>query len=263
MFASISGLFILVVYQPFLNVLVFFYWLLGLITGGHPDMGIAVILLTVLIRFLMLPLSLSGYKSEKDRRAISAKIQAIEEKHQADPVLRKKLTKRVLNQSRGVLIGEIISLIVQVVIALMLWKIFSTGLDGADLHLIYSFMPDVPQPFNLVFFGQIDLTHTSFRLNLIQSILIFLFELLSLQTSIYPVSQKEVVRYQLVLPVVAFLIFMGLPAGKKLFVITTLIFSIILKSIMVIRQKIEAHRLKKETEDAQLDAATAVVQTVE
>lgn len=262
MFSSIAVLYTTVIYQPFLNVLVFFYWLIGLVTGGHPDMGIAVILLTILIRFLILPLSLSGYKSEKERRAIAAKIKAIEEKHAGEPVLRKKLSRKVLNSSRGVLFGEIVSLVVQVAIALMLWRIFKTGLPGEDIHLIYSFMPKVELPFNLMFLGAIDLTHTSFRLNLIQSALIFLFEVLSMYTSIYKVSKDEVVRYQLVLPVVSFLIFMGLPAGKKVFVITALIFSIILKLIMVFRLKMEEHRLKKEAEE-QMDASdTPVVQTV-
>ncbi|OGJ20508.1 MAG: hypothetical protein A3J60_01400 [Candidatus Pacebacteria bacterium RIFCSPHIGHO2_02_FULL_46_9] len=263
MFATIAGLFTAAVYQPFLNILVFFYWLLGLVTGGHPDMGMAVILLTILIRFLMLPLSFAGYRSEKERREISAKIRVIEAEHANEPVLLRRLSKKVLNQSRGVLIGEIVSLVVQIVIALMLWRMFNSGLPGEDVHLVYSFMPKVDLPFNLVFLGEFDLSHPSFRLNLIQSILIFVFEVLSLSTSIYPVSKEEVVRYQLVLPLVSFIVFMALPAGKKLFVITALIFSIVLKIIMVVRQKLEAYRLKKEAEELRETTDTPVVQTVE
>ena len=125
-------------------------------------------------------------------------------------------------------------------------------------------MPEVELPFNLVFLGEFDLSHPSFRLNLIQSILIFVFEVLTIFTSVYPVSKQEVVRYQLVLPVVAFVLFIGLPAGKKLFVITTLIFSILLKLVMVVRQKLEAHRLKKEAEESgeNENTDTPVVQRV-
>ncbi|MDA1079906.1 MAG: YidC/Oxa1 family membrane protein insertase [bacterium] len=262
MFTSLAALFTTVVYQPFLNVLVFFYWLIGFVTGGNPDMGIAVILLTVLIRFLLMPLSLAGHRSESDRRKIAAQVKAIEEKHASEPLLQRKLSKKVLNQSRGILFGEIVSLVVQVIIALMLWRIFATGLTGEDVHLIYPFMPEVKLPFNLVFMGDYDLTHTSFRLNLIQSILIFVFEVLSMYTSLYKVTRDEVVRYQLVLPVVSFVIFMGLPAGKKLFVITALIFSIIFKVIMVIRHKMEEYRLKKEAEEQAEASDTPVVQTV-
>ena len=75
----ILDLFVTVIYQPFLNILVGFYWILGLFTDGKPDMGIAVILLTILIRLLLLPISLSGDRSEDERREISKKILEIEE----------------------------------------------------------------------------------------------------------------------------------------------------------------------------------------
>ena len=60
----LGQLFMNIIYQPFLNVLVFFYWLDGIITRGHPDMGVAVILLTIIIRILLLPMSLAEDKSE-------------------------------------------------------------------------------------------------------------------------------------------------------------------------------------------------------
>ena len=69
---SLAHIFTVFIYQPFFNILVFFYWLIGL--SGKPDMGIAVIFLTILVRILLMPLSLSGQRSEKDRRAISKKM---------------------------------------------------------------------------------------------------------------------------------------------------------------------------------------------
>ncbi len=70
----LSHWFSILVYQPFFNILVFFYWLLDLITQGNADMGVAVILLTLMIRFLLLPLSFAGDKSESQRRDIAAQI---------------------------------------------------------------------------------------------------------------------------------------------------------------------------------------------
>lgn len=261
MFTAIGGVITTFLYQPFLNVLILFYWILEQLTRGHADMGVAVILLTILIRVLMLPLSLSGHHSEKERREIAAKILEIKEKFTGNPILEKRATKKVLKKNTRILIGEVFALTVQVAIALMLWRMFNTGLPGADSHLIYSFMPKVEQPFNLVFMNSVDLTHTSFRLNFLQSILIFILETFVMFTSIYPVSRDEVVRMQLVLPVVSFMIFMGLPAGKKLFVITTLIFSIILKATLLIQQKYQAYKFKKE-EEAEVSDEPVVVKTV-
>ena len=59
-------LFTLLIYQPFLNILVFFYWLLGEI-GMKPDMGVAVILMTLVLRVVMIPLSIASDRSEHER----------------------------------------------------------------------------------------------------------------------------------------------------------------------------------------------------
>ncbi len=250
------SLFITVIYQPFLNILVFFYWLLGLVME-NPDMGIAVIFLTILIRFLLLPLSIAGERSEKERREISEKVKEIEEIYSDDPIRKEKERKKVLKTNRRVLFSELFNLTIQVTIAIMLWKIFATGLGGEDLHLIYSQMPDVHLPFNLMFLNRYDLTHTSLILNLIQSLLIFLLEVISLYSSPFPVSKKEVVRLQLVLPVVAFVIFMSLPAGKKLFVITSLSFSILFKLIQIAYRKFKSYG--QEAEDEEVSSSDEII----
>lgn len=245
----ISDIFITVIYQPFFNILVGFYWLIGQFTGGFPDMGIAVILLTLLIRLILLPISLSGRRSEAERREITDKIKEVEKEYSDDPIASEREKKKILRRSRKVLLGEVFTLIIQVSMALMLWRIFKTGLSGRDIHLIYPFMPEVEMPFNLIFLGKYDLSRTNLILNLTQSMLIFILETVTIYSSPYKVDKKEVVRMQLILPVVSFIIFMGLPAGKKLFVITTLIFSIILTSIIAFVRKFMSYKKVKEEEE--------------
>jgi len=118
----------------------------------------------------------------------------------------------------------------------MLWRIFAKGLLGADFHLIYGFMPDIATPLNLNFLGRFDLTHPNFTLNIIQSVIIFIAELISSLTSPFPSSRRDNIRLQLVLPVASFLIFATLPAGKKLFIITTLSFSIVFMLLRAARR---------------------------
>ncbi len=254
-------LFITVIYQPFLNVLVLFYWILGFFTDGKPDMGIAVILLTIFIRLILLPLSIAGDRSEKERREITARVAEIEKVFESDPIRRDAEKRNVLQTNRRVLFAELFNLAIQVSIALMLWKIFASGLGGDDIHLIYSFMPKVELPFNLTFLGSYDLTHTSFTLNAIQSLLIFALETVSLYTSPYPVSRHEVVRLQLVLPVVSFLIFMNLPAGKKLFVITSLIFSIILTVIKAVLRYMHSFNEKQSAQAGEVTDTAVMAET--
>lgn len=257
----LTALFTTFIYQPFLNLLVGLYWILGVITGGHPDMGIAVIILTIIIRVILLPLSLAGDRSENERRELTAKIKEIEEAYATDPIQMEKRKKKVMRANARILLAELFNLAIQVSIALMLWKMFQTGLPGDDFHMIYPFMPDVQLPFNLVFLGKYDLTHTNFLLNLIQSILIFVLETISTYTSPYRISRKEVVRLQLVLPVVSFLVFMMMPAGKKLFVITTLCFSIVLTLIKFIIRKFKIYQEKQELKESEPATEQIVVET--
>lgn len=253
-------LFTTFIYQPFFNIIVFIYWTLQQLSPDHADMGVAVILLALVVRILLLPLSLSGEKSESERREIAKKISEAEEEHRHDPVMERAEKTRIMRSNRGVVIGELFSLGIQVAISLMLWRMFETGLTGQDLHLLYPFMPEVSVPYNLNFLGMFDLTHTSWRLNLFQSFLIFLLETLSINTSPYPPKPGEVVRMQLVLPLVAFLIFIRLPAGKKLFVITTLLFSICLTLFKYTKRKFNDYKVKFEAKQASLEEEKVVVE---
>lgn len=241
------------IYQPFLNLLIFLYWLLGLGTAGAADMGIAVILLTIIIRFMLLPLSLAGSKSEEERREIAAKVKELELQYKDSPEKFKKARKSVFAKKRNVLFGEVFSLSIQISIALMLWKMFDTGLTGGDFHLIYGFMPQVEQPFNLLFLGQFELSRPSIILNLGMSLLIFVFETLAVLTSPYPPTRDEVVRLQLTLPLVSFLIFLRLPAGKLLFVMVTMIFSILLLIGKLIYYRFMAYKEKVEAQEENFD----------
>lgn len=232
----LASLFTTMIYQPFLNILIAVYWVLGL-GGRTPDMGIAVIVLTLIIRLVLLPITLASDSSEEERREIAAKIASLEADHVGDPIAQAASKKRIFKTNYRVMLAELFSLFIQVSIALMLWRMFDTGLSGEDLHLIYPFMPRVETPFNLVFWDSIDLTHSNFWLNVLQSLAIFVVETVGMLTSPFPHRRGEVVRMQLILPVVSFIIFMKLPAGKKLFVITTLLVSLVIIVVKAVRRR--------------------------
>ena len=200
------NLFTLVIYQPFFNLLVFIYWLLG-VGPADPDMGVAVIILTLIIRFLMLPLSLAGSKREPERREIEAKVKEVEEMYIDEPIKQKKAIKQVIRKSQTIIWSELV-----------------------------------------------DLSQTSFILNFIQSGMIFLFETIAALTSPYPHTRAEVIRLQLTLPLISFFIFMFMPAGKKLFVITALAFSMVVMIFKYVRQRFFAYAQEKEAQEENLDA---------
>lgn len=214
------------IYQPFFNLLVFLYWGVGQLLG-KPDMGIAVVFFSLAVRFILLPLNLAGERSAKEKYEIAKKISHIK-KTVADPIKRQAEVREVFKTNPMSLISEVIMVFVQFMIIVIMYRIFKSGLEGEDLHLIYKNMPEIVTPINLMFLGQFDLGLPNNYLNLMQSLAIFVLESLSLLVSPQPVSRREFLSVCVVLPVVSFLIFALMPSGKKVFIITSVLFSIVL-----------------------------------
>lgn len=230
MFDFINFFLVHIIYQPFFNLLVVIYYGLQKLTS-EADMGMAVIIFTILFRIIILPLSLSSSQTEKEREEMVAKLDEINSLHKNDPLLLKTESKKVFRSNKRVLIAEIFDVGIQVLVALMLYRIFSTGLEGADFHLLYSQVPVPAEPFNLVFLGQYELNHPNLFLNVINSVVIFIAEALNIAKSGRKPNREDKMAL-FAFPLVAFIFFAYMPSGKKLFVITTISFSI---AIMVVQ----------------------------
>src|SRR3989338_8207042 len=71
-----SQIFNLIFYQPILNLLVFLYN----IVPGH-DIGLAIIIMTVIIKLILLPLSKQSIRSQKAMQDLQPKIEEIKKKY--------------------------------------------------------------------------------------------------------------------------------------------------------------------------------------
>ncbi|MFH2085244.1 MAG: YidC/Oxa1 family membrane protein insertase [bacterium] len=222
------------IYAPFFNILVGLYEILGGISPDLADMGIAVIIFSIVVRIIMFPLTIMGERSEEEKRKITTKIEELKRTYSHEPVKLRAEIKLVMRDNFKRVFATTFELFVGLAIILMLYRIFTTGLEGADFYLLYDFIPR-PDHINLMFLGKYDLSHTNNTLNLIQSIMICVVEVLSALRSPFPVSRKEKILLQLVLPVGSYIIFMFLPAGKKIFLITSLAWSAVYQSIRLIQ----------------------------
>lgn len=212
------------IYQPFFNILVGLYTVLGNISPELEDMGIAVIIFSLIIQVILFPLRLAGERSEEEKRKIVERINLAKQTYSHEPIRLKAEIKAIMHSNTKSVLATTANLGIGLGIILMLYRIFATGLGGADFHLLYDFMPH-PERINLLFLGKYDLTHTNLTLNLIQSLMIFVVEVLVALRSPIPISRKDKALLQIVLPVGSFIIFLFLPSGKKIFVITSLSFS--------------------------------------
>lgn len=227
------NIFVACFYQPLLNLLVAIYDGLMYVIPQNTDMGIAVIIFTVAFRLLWMPISLASDRSEKEKRNIAEKINEIKKLYAHDPIGEKREIKNLFKAHPGPVTASAIDLFFQILVALMLYRMFSTGLEGADFHLLYKFIPEPQEPFNLMFLGKYDLSRPNMFLNMIQSLFIFIAEVLWAIGSPFPVTRRDLSTI-IFLPIISFFIFMLLPAGKKLFIITTLGFSIVFMLVKLI-----------------------------
>lgn len=223
------------IYQPFFNILVGLYELLGGISPELADMGIAVIIFSIIIQVLLFPLRLAGERSEEEKKKIIDKVETAKRVYAHEPIRLRAEIKNILRANLRSVIATTTNLAIGLAIIIMLYRIFTTGLEGADFYLLYDFMPR-PDHINLMFLGKYDLSHTNATLNFIQSIMIFVVEVLVALRSPLPLSRKDKALLQIVLPLGSFVIFMFLPAGKKIFMITTLAFSAIYHAVKLLQE---------------------------
>jgi len=221
------NIFVVFIYQPLLNLLVIIYDGLEYAFPQYADMGIAVVVFTIIFRILWLPISLSADRTEREKRKIADEVAEIKNKYSKDPIERKKKIRALFRSHPGPVAASAIDLFFQVLIALMLYRMFSTGLGGSDSNLLYKFLPQPDKPFNLMFLGQFDLTKPSIFLNLLQSLLILVAEIIMSISSPFPITKRDLSTI-IFLPIISFFIFIMMPAGKKLFIISTIAFTIVL-----------------------------------
>lgn len=222
------------IYAPFFNILVALYSLLGGISPELADMGIAVIIFSIVVRLITFPLTIAGERSEEEKRRIVEKVDEAKRLYAHEPIKQREAIKLVLRSNLRTVLATTTNLLIQLAIILMLYRIFTTGLEGEDFHLLYDFVPH-PDYINLMFLGKYDLSHTNSYLNFLQSVMIFVVEILAAMRSPLPVPRRDKILMQVILPLGSYLIFMFMPAGKKVFIITSLAFSTLYQSYRLLQ----------------------------
>ena len=157
----------LILYQPLFNALILLYKYLP----GH-DFGIAVILLTVLIKLILYPLGSKGIKSQKALQELQPKIKAIQEKFKNDKERQMRETMAIYKKEKVNPFSGFLVLLVQLPILLALFRVFWKGFGEEQLRFLYGFVP-YPGEINTVFLGAINLAEASAVLAVITGIVQF------------------------------------------------------------------------------------------
>lgn len=138
-------------YEPIYNALVF---LVDIIPGG--DIGLAIILLTLIIKFILLPLHRKAIISQIKLKRIEPKINEIKEKY-TDKQEQAAKTFELYKQEKINPLSGCLPILIQLPIIFALYRVFLNGFDfsSAAEHL-YSFVKS-PETINTNFLGAFDL----------------------------------------------------------------------------------------------------------
>jgi len=229
-------IFDLILYQPLFNFLILLYIYLP----GH-DFGIAIIILTLIIRLLLYPSSVKAIKTQKALGDIQSKIQEIQKKHKDDKEKQVKETLEVYKQAKINPFGGLLSTVVQLPLLIALYSVFWRGLKPEELGKLYSFIPS-PGLINASFLGLIDLSKPNIILAILAGIMQFIQTKTSLpqtkkttdKTSDFSrMMQKQMVYF---FPFLTVIILLGLPSALGLYWIVGSLFLIIQQYIIFKKQ---------------------------
>jgi len=150
----ISYLFNEIFYRPLFNGLIFLYN----IVPGH-DMGISIIILTILIRFILWPLTSKSIKNQKVLTKIQPQIEEIKKKFKNNKEAQARALMGLYSENKINPLAGFLPLIIQIPIIFALWRVFLNSLN-LDLNSLYSFIP-APVQIQSIFLGLFDLSHKS------------------------------------------------------------------------------------------------------
>lgn len=155
-----------VLYTPIYNLLIF---LTDIIPGG--DIGLAVVVATILVKLLIMPLSLSALRTQKVLKEIDPKLKELREKYKEDKERQAKEMFALYKEYGINPFAGLATLFIQLPILLTLFWVFqSKTLTIVDTSLLYSFVP-VPEVISPFFLGTFEIASASITLALVAGVL--------------------------------------------------------------------------------------------
>lgn len=214
-----------ILFRPLFNVTVFLY---NILPGN--DFGLAIVVLTVIIKLIFFPLASKSIKSQKKLSQLNPQIQQIKEKYKDNPKAQSEATLVLYRESGINPIAGCLPLLIQIPILIGLYQAFIAGVKPESLSLLYSFIKN-PEIINKISFGFIDITSKMPILALISGGFQFIQARSSarqMQVAGGTTKEMKALNTQMLyfFPVMIVIIGWNLPAGLVIYWLATTLFSI-------------------------------------
>lgn len=216
-----------ILYTPLYNLLILLVWL----SPGN-NVGVAIAVLTILIRLALLPSTNKAYKAQKELKLLQPKMDEIKKNYSKEEQAKKLM--ELYKEHNVNPLGSCLPLLIQLPIIYVLYLVFQVGLDTSRFDLLYSFIPH-PSSINTMFLG-IDLAHPEKFFLPITVGLLQLVQMWQMQRYIGPSAPAKdgkpdmatmmTKQMMYLTPVMTYFISLRLPAALPLYWGVTTIFTI-------------------------------------
>ncbi len=230
-FGPIGQIFNIIFTQPIFNVLMLLYHLFG-------TMALSIIVLTLIVRLALFPLTLKQLKSTKATQAIQPLIADVKKKYKDQK--EQYAAMQAIYKEYGVNpVAGCLPLLVQLPVLYGLFFALNLALKDPNLHtinsLIYPFLPKftaIPNPYMMWFGGPINLGHPdpTHILPILAGLATFLQLRMSqprTRSGSKDAMTQQMQLMQYVMPFITFFFALNFAAGLALYWTTTSVFSMV------------------------------------
>lgn len=235
----------LILYKPMYNLLM---WLVY-VTPGH-QVGWAIIIITVIIRVALLPLTIHTARVQVKTRLLQPKIDELRKKHKEDKTLQSQALMALYKEEGVSPFSSCLPMIVQLVVLVILYQVFRNGLTTAHFDTIYPFMPK-PDSINTSLFGINLADKDLWVLPIIAGLTQFWLTKVTFIPSSNPDDPMAAASKQMIyiFPIITFIFARTMPAALPLYWIVTNLFSIVQQEYVMKKYGLVPAVINKEAKE--------------
>lgn len=189
--------------KPLLYTMKWFHSVVG-------NWGLAIILLTILVRFLVLPFALTSARSMKAMQRIQPQLNALRERLKDDPMRLNQEMMAVMRENKANPIGGCLPMLLQIPIFFALYRVISSSVE------LYQ------SPF-VLWIHDLSLHDPFYVLPVLMGITMFAQQKMTPMAGMDP-TQAKIMQF---LPLIFCLFMLQLPAGLTLYMVVSAVFGIV------------------------------------
>ena len=226
-------------YKPVFNALI---WLYNNWTDAN--LGWAVVYLTIILRLILLPFTIVTERNKLQDENLDEELNKLSKDFRNDPILYKEEMRKTLKKKKVSPWSKVVVLGIQALVLILLYQVFLRGITGDKvIKILYPWI-NFPGVINTDFYGfSLGAVHDLLWAGVVG--LFLLVEIFVIYRKHKDLTQADL-AYFILFPFVSFLVLWILPMVKSLFILTSLVFSVIIHQFSIIVFKMTRGKKKEK-----------------